>query len=560
MTQSKSATPPIASQHQRFFSWWKQLPPYSLVVILYVLVLLFTDAFFMGDTVWYALQIQRMMLWESGHLLWRPLGYALWQLLNPLTRQSVGDDALNNIVFTLTLINWITGVVAVGSLYGLLRRLSDNIWQICGVTIGFLCAQGFLNYTQSGSSYSTGLAFLVLGLYGLARGAESYHVKWALAGGLALAIAVGMWLPLIFAVPGALFFPLLLFRRERDHVKLVLLSGITFVVVIIALYAITLGMAGITSLPALKEWFQEASHNKTTGGLPRAVFGFARSFISMGDQGVIFKRYVLKDIYNPISWSDLLNEGLLKFALFYLFLLAVVIPLVRARSQWKTLGFVLISSIPVLAFAIYWQGGDMERYLALYPALFIGVICALRVLPTRSVFSYIIWGFLVVATVTNLSALSKIALQQQQTAILERLDTVLPALRPQSTVVTINQQDDVWQFNHSNPFHPLFRQNGEFVYALPTTNWYQRFSAVALKTWRNGGDVWISTRVLHDRPQADWYWVEGEKENVRRSWKGMYTFFQQFEYGPQPSNPDGFVLLLQSDHNQQVLQSAMQEP
>src|SRR6266550_6632519 len=77
-------------------SAWRPLIGGALCVLLYLLAAFFTGSYFMGDTVDYAQAIvahaagRDYFFWEFGHLLWRPLGFALFQIAAPITRAFVG--------------------------------------------------------------------------------------------------------------------------------------------------------------------------------------------------------------------------------------------------------------------------------------------------------------------------------------------------------------------------------------------------------------------------------------------------------------------------------------
>src|SRR6202030_3009590 len=62
-----------------------------------------------------------------------------------------------------------------------------------------------------------------------------------------------------------------------------------------------------------------------------------------------------------------------KLALFYLLLLALGIGLLRSPRGRRLLGLFAVAALPTIGFAVAWQGGDLERYLPLYPFLFLAV-------------------------------------------------------------------------------------------------------------------------------------------------------------------------------------------
>ena len=130
------------------------------------------------------------------------------------------------------------------------------------------------------------------------------------------------------------------------------------------------------------------------------LFGFARSFISMGRDGILFKRFINHDPYNPVS----LFSFSAKPSQVYVFLLRPHRHGRRAEiSAFQD--FRRISRcMPVIGFALLWQGGDMERYLPLFPLLFLWR-CQVRCAAKRSsrLFGPIAVVFVSLLVVTNLS-------------------------------------------------------------------------------------------------------------------------------------------------------------
>src|ERR687889_167414 len=98
-------------------------------------------------------------------------------------------------------------------MHALVRRVCHATWVAYLTTVAFIFSQAFLNYTQTGCSYVPGLAFLLLGIYLLVRDGERVEHLWrtALLAGLAFAVAVGLWVPYLWAVPAAVAAPLALY-------------------------------------------------------------------------------------------------------------------------------------------------------------------------------------------------------------------------------------------------------------------------------------------------------------------------------------------------------------
>src|SRR5262249_4514379 len=150
-----------------------------------------------------------------------------------------------------------------------------------------------------------------------------------------------------------------------------------FVIASAIFYGSAAALQGIYTPHGFIQWMSASSHGITTGGFTRMVFGFARSFVNMGNDGVMFKRFLLHDPFNPVSLLDLVRVSLGKFLLFYLVLAILLVALLRTAQGRRFLAFLSLTALPVVTFAGFWQGGDMERYFPLYPAIFLSLAYAL---------------------------------------------------------------------------------------------------------------------------------------------------------------------------------------
>lgn len=545
-----SVSKPLERDERR----WRWSRLYGLALVVYVFALWFTDANFMGDTIWYAENIQEgRTLWDAGHLLWRPIG-AFAADLGLRVSEAAQIDRHTTVVASLIALNLVAGLVAVASLLGWLRRFCADDRIVGGVTIAFIFSQGFLNYTQTGSSYGAGLALLLLGLYllGWASTTDGRTGWAALLAGASYAAAMCVWLPYVVAVPAALASPILLFGRDRRRFQLALLAAVSCAALTLGAYIGVAWYLGITSVGEFQRWILASSRGSTTGGWFRMALGFARSFVNIERDGLVFKRFLLNDPYNPVSLWDLLRLSTYKLALFYLCLGALALTLLRSAGGRWVAGLVALTAGPALALAVIWQGGDMERYLALYPALLGGFAYALARRPINRPLIALASIFLLVEIATNASALATSTLSRVQTRAAERIEPVVQTFKPHSLVVTLNQQDEVWYFNHSFPLHPLNRSHTEFTYSLSgRADWQQKLAKQIAPVWAAGGEVWISQRLLAERPEAHWAWVESDTQDVQ--WHELREFFMQFEQQRTVGGVDGFALITMSSRNKRAL-------
>jgi hypothetical protein len=314
---------------------------------------------------------------------------------------------------------------------------------------------------------------------------------------------------------------------------------------------------GISDVAGFRAWI-----GKTAGGpaqdkaLHRMIFGFARSFIYMGNDGMLFKRFLVADPFNQVTVFDLLRLSLWKIALFYLFVVSVVINLILSVENRRTLIWLIVNAVPIIGLAVFWQGGDIERYFGLYPILFISLgVC----LATNSRISFLKYAVLIwvgAMILVNTTTMAKFTLSRQQERTAARARELQPILSLKSRVFAVTFQDDFVNFNRSFPFHPVNRIsfNPYAIVAVGTTQapvWRQDFAAKVEETWNNGGDVWISKRVFSPRPLPDWNWVEGDDKSV--SWTDIFNFFSKLEVGQSVGGDDGFALLPPSEQNHEVI-------
>jgi hypothetical protein len=556
-------------------SWARR---YGLPLVLYLLATWLTNAHFMADTGGYVVSIlayegveefveqnpvvgdyrSENPFWEFGHLLWRPLGLVLYKAFEPLSRLVVGPEPGTNLVFLLLSVNWLAGLLCVLLLHDLARRLTGRLWVAHLVAGVFIFSHGFLNFAQTGSSYIAGLSLLLLGLYLLVRARDYTRRPWLapMLSGVALAGAVCMWFLYVWAVPAVLVSPLLLFGVDRRQWRMTLRAAAAFALALALLYAAVMAHLGISSPDDLRAWVTASSHGVSISGVTRVIFGLPRSLINMGNDGVLFKRFLIDDPFNPVTAADLFRFSLWKLALFYLSAAAIFISLVWSRQGRGRLGLLLINAIPILVFATLFDGGAVERYLPLYPLMALSLAWAISARQTPAWIKAVPLIFVAAAAVTNLNAMAASLLDRQQEEAASRVGNLLP-LKPESQIAVTHLQDELVNFQASFPFHPVNRRGDYRLHSIVTLGtsqverWREDFVARAFESWKQQADVWVSRRILSERPRPEWNWVEGD--DARVSWAEMHTFFSQLETGDGVGGEDGFVLVLPSPVNAKFL-------
>ncbi len=533
---------------------------YGFIVAAYIATTLATGAYWLGDTPDYVESIVQFSrgvdhwMWDFAHLLWRPLGWVLYSAFAPVTSVFVGKNEHLNVMVTLNAVSWLAGLVCVVCIYSLARRMSGRAWIANVVSLSFVFTQVFLNWAQAGSAYVPGLALLLVGFrISITRGEDPARAgRMSVLAGIALGGAVCLWVPYLLAVPAAVVAPLCLFGFTRERFRFALQTAITSALFTGSVYLAVIAGLRMQTLGEVRTWIALSGHGADYSGVKRMVFGFARSFINMGNDGLLFKRYLLSDPFNPVSLRDLLGTTLCKLGLFYLFAGSLILSLFRLSHGKRILALFIVNAVPVMGLAFFFASSEPERYLPLFPVLFIAIASCLGA-PSRA-FKAVAVVFLPVMVITNLAVVAKPVLDRQQEAAVSRVRDLLPRLDERSVVFAATY---LMTFNRTFPFHPINRTGRLHLSALvsPGTSWNlhwrEDFASRVLATWRAGGATWISKRAFSQRPRPEWNWAEGDDRRV--SWKDFPLLCNQFELGEDVGGPDGFVQLIASPRNEQFL-------
>ena len=531
--------------------------PRDLLVIgcAYVLLVALTVPFFMGDTLGYADAILERRFTDFGHFGWYLLGYVASEALMPLTRLVVGPAPHLNITFTLVAINIATGLLSVLLMYSLVYRLTRVRPAAYLATAALMLNQAFLNFTQTGCSYTAGMAFFLLGIWLLVRDErEAALARTALAAGAALFAAVALWFTFVFAVPAALLGPAVLYGINSRRLKLAVSTGVVLAVLVLVTFGVGGYAIGIRSLDGIRVWIVEASHGvRGMQGVPRMIFGLGRSFIDTGNDGPLVKAYLARDPYNPVSLADLVRTNLWRVGLLYGFIGAMLLCLLRTRDGRRALSLLVMTAMPVLTFAVMWQGNAIERYVPMFPAFFLALGIAVAVRQSTTTSMYVGSVFVALLAILNLAVMAKPVQDARERAVSDRIRELEPLLQRGSVVATVTQMDEVWAFAGTFPFNPINASRRLSAYHIiePGTNqalqWRELFATATLKAWNQNADVWVSRRVLADRPLRSWKWVEGDDPVV--SWKDVPEYFRQFDTDCIVGGEDGFLRLARTNRN-----------
>ena len=544
------------------------LPPVAIYVAIYVAILAVTRAAYFGDTVGYAQNILAFDrdrtaglkdFWDFGHLLWRPLGWLLFRAFGGWFSYTKTGESNLTVVALLIAVSILSGLIAFLLVQALATRFLDRGWAAGFVAVAFVCFHGFLNYVQTGSSYIAGLMWLTLALWLAVRGTEDDRRAraYSILSGAAAALSVLFWLPYIVAVPGVL--AVFVVRRRIGLAAVTLASA---AVLTCAGYAVALVALDIHTFTALREWATASGHGSAqTRRLLRMASGLPRSFLWIGDEGALIKRYLLHDPYTHVTLSEIVLEQFWRLVVFYAAAGAMLWVLLRASGGRLVLWILAAAAVPVLLFAVLvFEPGSIERYLPLYPFLCLAVAFCLSCYRQHRVAVAGVVVFLSIAILLNVAALSRSSVLAHHRPTRERALSLENKVGPQGLVALLSLADDLYQLAVSFPFDPAVRRTSLPVYDVVQVSnarvltWRREFAQKALHSLDQGQAVWVSKRLLAERPEPSWGWTEGDDPNV--SWKDLRPFFSRLNYSEDVGGSDGFLRLAASDENKAFLSEA----
>ncbi len=548
-------------------------------VILLAVVLLFTESAYLGDTARYIAEIMNHRahlfpssqdpFWDFGHPAWRPVVNLLFDGAGGTIQRIRGGDARQALAWVMIAVNVAATLAAVIFLWSFLKTHAGSLaaWV---ASAAFLCTNALLDFGRSGAPYVPGLACVIIALW-LAQlaairqpgGARPFLLA-ALAG-LSLGAAVVLWVPFIFSIPAVLLYVMCgsKYRAQREHLRQAVLIVIFCGVTITATYSYIIQQRQIRSFAGLRSWIGSASNETAqTDRLKRAVSGVPRSFLDLGDDTLLLKRYVFRDPYTRVGPVQILfAAGTIKVFLFYLYAGALVWVLWKQREERRILLLLATAGLSVLIFAvILFEPGGPEKYMPAYPFFFLAAACALEA--GSGTYRTVRWGmafFLVaVLCIGNISAKADGRQAVAYRAFLERKQSLERQARPGDMVAVISFWDPLYRIP------PLRLLNSQaqpdfWVYdvievaSTRVFHWRQEFATQALTKWSQGNQVWLSTRLLADTPLAEWKWVEGDTGRVK--WSEVRDFFRSMEVQSHAGGADGFVLMSEGPRNEESLRA-----
>ena len=545
---------------------------YLILCILYFALLAWAKPNYGADPLSYAGDAYRFAqqhslantraIWEFGHLIWRPLGVLLLPLFEPLASRFHVSPQLVPLMALITLSTLFT-LAATLIVCHITRLLSGSNSAGVIVSILFLTSNAVLNYARSGYPYAPGLAMQLLAVSIIVTPFRRTSKLWlrALVAGGALAASVCFWAPYLVTVPGIIDLSFLWEEGRARAQRLRFSTQISIVafIAVVLIFGAAVALNQFRSFSDLSTWVRESSHGwSQSHRLIRLATGLPRSLIAMGDQSLMLKRLYFHDPYAPVTLGQALASLIWKPLLYTLAIAALVWTLTKSQPGRNLLLGAFCCWIPLIFFSVaVFEPGSLSRFLPGFALLFASLGFLATRIHWRNPTTWALALFFSMMIVVNLAWVSPSAGAAQSQNAEDRLQALSRVWKPNSTAVLLSFNDDgIFYFEAVAPFHPLNQFHFHFLDAvepgtLRAARFREEFASAVRETWRRGGDVWISRRLVAAKPSPDWGWVEGDAATV--PWRTLSGFYRQFQTNASIGGADGFLRIAKNQSNWQLL-------
>jgi hypothetical protein len=531
------------------------IPPWAIVTVAWLVIVVLTHPNSSGDTLIFVESVsarirgQNYMFWDFGHLLWRPFATLMARAVSALA--GMNDPRITTLVPMVT-VNVLAALGSALFMVAVLRRLHTSKLWASVVAISFLLTHAMLVHSQNGTAYMSGMLLLTMALYFAVASVQSERrLPLAVLAGVAAAIAAGFWFNYVITIPAIAMAAMVAAgtRNAWAGGAVLLAAGVTGAILWIG----TALAIGIRTTAEFWEWFEGSSHGIAgVSGIPRAALGFARSLLFVGEDGNILRRFLTRDPYAPVSLGEFVMTRVWLLGLIWIVGLSMLAHVIRTRRHYPVVAVFVTAAVPVVAFAVSWQGGDASRWLPLFPFLFLIMHAVLAGSARGHILRKVLVAALIFMALNNVVLLSTVAAENRRDASLVRLEGMGPLMQNDDLLFCSHYQDDLAQVPNMFPLQPILGRTPIVhvvveLAAPQVERWQAVFARRVSRAWNAGHQVWISKRLLAPVPDPDWEWIEGTDPRI--TWRALFEFFSDFEVMDPAGVQDGFVRLAQTPAN-----------
>jgi len=548
-----------------------------MTVALYIAMILLTRPLELGDTIFYVDPILAMsrrpdmanlrLLLDFGHVLWRPLGWLIYEGVHALAPITVVGSERVVVIRVLIGISMIAGAAGTALLYAICRQL--RIGQVSSIIacMTFIGCNAVVNIAQAGTSYMLSLA-LLMGALWLALLSPSKGAAASIGSGALLALSAAIWFPFVLMAPAVALASVAPWdEAEPRRARRVIQPEFLFLVAAaVATGVLVFGAAALTlhiqNADQFRAWMQDSGHGwRQRSNLLRLAIGLPRCCVALGDAGLLWKRFILHDPFSPVTRAGLIRNSVWSISLmaaFYVGLASLVYSLARRPRGRVVLGLLVIAAIPALVFAVFlFEPSSIERFTPVFPFLFLALGYQIDSTWQNAKMRTVALLFPTAVLVSTIVTYRNASVSRSWAPAIGRLTMLKQHVPPGSTVALLTNQDVIYSFARNNALRDTLSTSFEFWVVLRPANnlmfcWREGFAKRAIEAWNASHEVWISQRLVAAAPRPEWGWAEGDDTTVR--WLMLPQFFGEFQRDEATDGDDGFVRLPNSTANRALLQ------
>jgi hypothetical protein len=217
--------------------------------------------------------------------------------------------------------------------------------------------------------------------------------------------------------------------------------------------------------------------------------------------------------------------------------------------------------VPTIALAVLFEAGSVERYLALYPMVFVVIGILPASARTPGPLRALLVLLIVVQVSNNLYASFRPRIDRESAALLQRI-APLENRSGGATVYVVNLNDKLSAL-YDGPEFATRDDLPQVALIVPVMygnvpKWRTFFAKSALDRWAAGGEVWISKRAWAAQPLRQWLWVENDDRRIH--WADVHDFVIQLDTDGEAGGDDGFLRLANTPVNRaRIVAAAAQQ-